>query len=428
MKRLGRNVATWIACGALAAAVSAPAQSAPQGSTSDPWSAPAAALAHRISGLLGPGPVQFSLTNLSSLTPADVAAIRRLLGQDLESGGILFGGPDSANILRITLSENPRERLWIAEIVEGTETQVVMVKLSAAPAAVAAPAAALTLRMQPVFASPHSILSVLQTPNGLVVLEPEQLLVESRAGNGWQTVQHIDLPQNRPLSRDPRGRITPSADGQGFSAYTGGAACQGTYSVGLAQSGWTFTCSPSDDPWPLFPPAVPSAGSGAPVAANVPIKAFFNAQRDFFTGVVTPAFGPAFGIDLPPFYSAALLPRPAAADVLLLTAVDGRVLLANAGALQPIAGTRDWGSDVAALRSGCGAGTQILVSGSGQAVNDSLRAYSLTALEAVPASAPLTMNGSVTALFSAPDGSSVLAIVRTTDNQYEGYRVSALCN
>ncbi|MGB6973836.1 MAG: hypothetical protein WBD67_04045 [Terracidiphilus sp.] len=419
MKRIGRLAANWMVCVALAAAASAPAQIAPPGSKPEQWSAPVAVLASRIAGILGPGPVQFSLTNLSSLSPVDLVAIRRLLRHDLESAGILFGGPESANILRVTLSENPHERLWVAEIVEGTETQAVMMPLAAAPAAATPPVAGLTLRMQTVFTSPDPILSVLQTPNGLIVLEPDALLIEARGGGGaWQIAQQVELPQNRPLSRDPRGLLTPSADGQSFLAYTGGAACQGAHAAGVTQSGWTLTCTPSDDPWML------QDSSGPESNAADSLRAFYNAARNFFTGVVTPGFG----IDLPPFYSAAMLPRSAGGATMLLAAVDGRVLLAQNNSLKPIRGTRDWGSDIAALRSGCGTGTQVLASGSGQAINDSLRAYSLAALEAVPASAPLAMNGTVTALFSAPDGSSVLAILRTTDNQYEVDRVSALCN
>lgn len=413
--------ATWIVCTALAAAALAQAQAQPANAQLDQWSAPAAALAQRIAAVLGPGPVQFSLNNLSSLSPADVAVIRRLLHRDLATSGISFGGGESADVLRVTLSENPRQRLWIAEIVEGTETQVVMEPLAAVPAVAALPAAGLTLRMQAIYASPVPILALLPTPNGLIVLEPGQLLVESRASDGWQVTQQVSLPLNRARSRDPRGRIVAAGDSQSFVAYTGGAACRGSYSPGIAQSGWTVTCAPSDDPWTLVQPAVAGTATAGPA---VPLKAFFNAARNFFTGVVTPSFG----VDLQPFYAMAMLPRPAGTDALLLTGVDGRVLLAQFGSLKAIAGTRDWGSDEAALRSGCGADTQILASGSGQAINDSLRAYSLPALEAVPASAPLAMNGTVTALFSVPDGSSVIAIVRTPDNHYEGYRVTALCN
>ena len=96
------------------------------------------------------------------------------------------------------------------------------------------------------------------------------------------------------------------------------------------------------------------------------------------------------------------------------------------GVLKAVSGARDWGSDFAAINSGCG--TQIVVSGSGRAPADSLRAFDLPALEAVPASAPLAMDGTVTALWTAPDGKSVLAVVRGPDNEYEVDRVTALCN
>jgi hypothetical protein len=61
-------------------------------------------------------------------------------------------------------------------------------------------------------------------------------------------------------------------------------------------------------------------------------------------------------------------------------------------------------------------------------VSDSLRGYDMPALEAVPASPPLAMEGTVTAMWTAPDGKSVLAVVRKAANQYEVDRVTALCN
>jgi hypothetical protein len=50
-----------------------------------------------------------------------------LLEQDLKTHGALTGNAESANSIRVTLSENLRERLWVAEILEGNETRVVMV-------------------------------------------------------------------------------------------------------------------------------------------------------------------------------------------------------------------------------------------------------------------------------------------------------------
>ena len=98
-----------------------------------------------------------------------------------------------------------------------------------------------------------------------------------------------------------------------------------------------------------------------------------------------------------------------------------------------MSGVRDWGSDFATLHSGCGSGTQIVASGSGEAISDSLRAYELPAQESIPASAPLAMDGTVTALWTAPDGKNIFAVVRKTANQgttneYEVDRVTASCN
>jgi hypothetical protein len=170
----------------------------------------------------------------------------------------------------------------------------------------------------------------------------------------------------------------------------------------------------------------------------VSLKAFYNAARNYFTGVVTPSVD----VDLPPFYSAAVIPRPASAAALLIGGIDGKVQILEGASLmpgiptdgssfvglKPVTGTRDWGSDFAALNSGCGAGAQVIASGSGEAASDSLRAYDLPAQEAVAASAPLAMDGTVTALWTAPDGKSVLAVVRSAADQYEVDRVTASCN
>jgi hypothetical protein len=159
-----------------------------------------------------------------------------------------------------------------------------------------------------------------------------------------------------------------------------------------------------------------------------PLRAFYNSGRNYFTGVVTPSIGP----DLPPFYTAVLLPRSDGGGE-LLNGIDGKVQFVAGGSLKPVTGARDWGSDFAALNSGCGAGTQIVASGSGEAIADSLRAYELPALEAIPASAPLAMDGTVTALWTAADNKSMIAVVRkqAVPGQAEIYEVdhvTANCN
>ena len=368
----------------------------PQNDAPGPWDRPAASLADAIASILGPGQARLVVRNNSTVPIEQIPAIRRLLEADLKSHGVLASGAESANTIRVTLSENLRERLWIAEIVEGTETRVAMVHVEPGASQQQQSGGGVTLRKQSLFTTSSQILALLEIPNGLVLLEPEQLVIETRSGDGWQQLKKTRVGQSRPLARDPRGLLVPTSEGPGFDAFLAGSRCTGAY----ADAAWTIHCHESDDPWPILPTA------NAATAAS--LKAFFNAARNHFTGVVTPNLA----VDLPPFYTAALISR-ADGPALLLNTLDGKLEILSGNALKPIAGTRDWGSDFAALQTGCGAGTQIVASGSGEALNDSLRAYDLPALEAIPASAPLSMDGTVTALWAAPDGKSLIAIVRT---------------
>ena len=386
--------------------------------SSSQWDDPAAALAGQIADILGPGQVRFTLRNDSSISNDDVAAIRRLLERELKSHGITFAGSESANAIRITLSENARERLWVAEIVEGSETQVTMVHLDLAAAQPVLSAGGIALRSQLLFSSRDPILSVLATPSALVVLEPEQIVVYNQGGAGWREQKRVLIGQKRPLPRDPRGILIPNADLSGFQAWLAGARCEGSYAAQDA-GGWSIQCRESDDPWPLV--------SGTGVDASSHVGAFYNGARDYFTGVLAP--NP--GVDLPAFYSAALIPRAAGGAALLVNGIDGKVQMIDTSATRaaPIAGTRDWGSDFAAMNSGCGAGTQVIASGSGEAATDSLRAYEIPALEAVAASPSLAVDGAVTAMWSAPDNKTVLAVVRNrAAHAYEVDRVTAVCN
>ena len=133
------------------------------------------------------------------------------------------------------------------------------------------------------------------------------------------------------------------------------------------------------------------------------------------------------GVDLPPFYSAALLSRPNG-PALLIGGVDGKVQVVDNGALKPVSGARDWGSDFALLKSGCGSGAQVIASGSGEAANDSLRAYEIMDREPAPVGAATQFNGALTALWSKDDGSAV-AVERNLDTgKYAAYSVAVACH
>ena len=284
-------------------------------------------------------------------------------------------------------------------------------------------ATGLTLRKQALLTTGDEVLAVLETPDSLVAVDPEEIVVYGRAHGGWIAQKRFGIGQKKPLPRDPRAVMVPAQTGDGFMAFLAGTVCTGSFQPALPTGEWTVHCTESDDPWMIQSATTAAVAVGNPELNAVSIKAFYNASRNYFTGMVVPVQG----ADLPAFYSAALLPRSNGGGW-LIGGIDGKVQLVENGALRSIAGARDWGSDFATLHSGCGAGTQIVVSGSGAAVSDSLRSFELPAQEAIPASAPLAMNGTVTALSTAPDGKSVIAVVHGTDDRYEVDRVTALCN
>jgi hypothetical protein len=398
---------------------------APQ--TPNRWAEPAAELAGQIADILGPGQGQVTIRNLSTIQAGEIPAIRKLLEQDLKAHGIIASGGESANAVRVTLSENARERLWVAEVVEGSETHVAMVHVDASTAAVTVADARMVLRKEKIaglfirvggVVEDDPVLAASEINGHFVAMFADRISIFSRIAGGW-TESNTFLIEKR-LSRDPRGVLLANADGSGFTAYAPGAECAGSYSLALSgpttDSGWIVRCHTSDDPWPVYQSG---DASGAPA-----LKAFYNPARNFFTGVVAPSIG----VDLPPFYSAGMIPRAAGGAALLVTGIDDKVSMAENGSLRMVAGTRDWGSDFAMVRSGCGTGTQVIASSSGEAVNDSLRAFEIPALEAVPESGPLAMDGTVTALWTAQDAKSVFAVVRNLAGGYEVDRVTALCN
>jgi len=382
------------------------------------WEQPAAAFAGQIASLTGPGTVQLVFDNRSSLSGSEVAQIRRLLERDLRGLGVLAAGSNSATLVRVTFSQNLRGGLWVAQVEEGTETRVTMLPVqleSTAPPSPGGPT--VTLRRTVLVAESDPVLDAQVFAAGsmqrLIVLEPSQILVyaqgtPSLAGSaapaGWTETQSLPIPHDRPEPRDLRGRV---AAGQNdlFDAYLPGLLCRGT-NDGPAIA---LSCADSDDPWPV------SASQAA----------FYDSARDYFTGVLAPGFG----MELPPFYEAAEIPRPGG-PALLLDNLDGAAALVENQRIESIDGTGDWGSDLATVRSACGPGDVVVVSGAGPAAaGDSLRAWQISGREAIPAGEPLPVPGTVMAVWPTAGGDRVMAMVRRQSSSgYEVWSVAASCD
>jgi hypothetical protein len=417
-------------------------------------SQPAAELAKKIAAISGPGLAKVIVNNRSSLTAEEVVEIRKLLERDLRGLGVisqarvgLGTGSDSegATTIRITLSVNAAGGLWVAEVQEGTDVHVAMLPVELAVPAPPRADSGITLGKVPLWRQKQAVLDLLIGPSGanrrMIVLEPERIVsyVAPMTGddsNSWKKEQEFAVPHERPFPRDIRGRLFAGAtvgSAHFFEAYLPGVQCQGD----MQDSRLAIACGDSDNPWPM--PGFTVVGSNVepdapPNRRNVEQRAFFNSSRNYFSGVLSPGLS----FRLPAFYDAAAIVRTTGA-AMVLSATGGQVVMIENGALKRLAGTRDWGSDLAAIRSGCGSGTQVLVSASGAVSDDSVRAYEISGRDATPVSSPLEMSGAVTAIWPFDDLHDATVVVRRSEivpavsaagqqGDYEVYRVSAHCN
>ncbi len=307
------------------------------------WQAPAEQLARKIAGVTGPGAVALTVQNRSSLTRNESDEIRRRMLTELGALGLHFVNADQASAtIELTLSEAQHSYVWVAEIRQGAnEPAIVMVSTPRVLGGLTErQKPATTIKKALVWTDQNRILDVATlsgNPQHMIVLEGENVLVCSQQGGRWQIDQTLPIVHPRPWPRDLRGRLVLRKDHL-FDAYLPGMFCRSSTSAPLA-----ISCRESDDPWPLA--SEPFALSG-----------FFASSRNFFTGVLSPGIQKQTAVA--PFYSAAPLPREKY-TLWIFVATDGQLHLLD-GITDQAAGRVGWGSDIAAVRSSCGSGWQII--------------------------------------------------------------------
>jgi hypothetical protein len=155
------------------------------------------------------------------------------------------------------------------------------------------------------------------------------------------------------------------------------------------------------------------------------MNAFFSPSRNFFTGALSP--GVAKDRTVVPFYSAAPVPREKYV-LWLFAGTDGHLHEVDGMNNQMLART-NWGSDIAAIKTSCGSGWQILATSSGDGTApDTIRAYEFPDRDPVAASLPTEMNGSVTSLWTESTGNGVMAVSQNQQTgKYEAYRLAIAC-
>jgi len=378
-------------------------------------------LAHKIAADAGPGAFALEVTNRSSLDDKSVRDVRSALEAELLVKGVRTAKAEQAmGAIEVVLSESLREYVWTAEILIGSdEKKVAIVSLPRSPTATPFTAAMpIVLRTTLLFAQerPMLDLALVEMPGGprLLVLDDGMVAIYRHQGSdltgpyparAWDLEASLPVAHSHAFPRDLRGRLLLRRDHL-FDVYLPGTFCRSSATAPL-----TLNCSDTDDPWPL-------------TADDNSVRAFFAASRNFFTGGLSPGIGKVSTV--PSFYSAAAIPR-SSYTLWALAAVDGSLHLVDGITDQVIRGAK-WGSDLAAVHSSCGTGTQLLVSEGGDTERDGLRAFEITDRDPVAASSAAEFDGRITALWPDSSGNSVAAIVKRKDTGwYEAYRISISC-
>jgi len=375
------------------------------------WSAPEQELARKIAAATGPGAIALNVVNKSSLTKKDSDEIGQRLQALLEAAGVRIAKPEqAAATVEVSLSENLRSYVWVAEIRLGAgEVTVVMASSPRADtAAFDREALPVTIRKIPVWVQEDRILDVAvleeaSAPTHIAVLDPEKVALYRWKDGKWQQEQALPVTHSRIWPRDMRGRLILRQDHL-FDIYLPGVFCQSSTAPPLS-----LICRNSDDPWPL--------------SNQFALGGFFAANRNFFTGVLSPGIGKQTATAK--FYTAAALPR-VNYTLWIFAGVDGGVHLLDG--ITDQSARLNWGSDLAGVRTSCGSGWQVLATRAGDNTGDSIRAYEFPDRDPVAVSQPIEFAGGITALWTEARGGSAMAVSRNAETgNYEAFRLALAC-
>jgi hypothetical protein len=324
-----------------------------------------AALARKISARLTPGEVaRVTTRNSSSLSVAEAAKVQPALNRTLQRR---VREPKPVDIA-VTISENLRGYILVAEIKRENESAVEMAEFRpTAPAAPARPAVGIESKM--LWEQDPPILDLAISGDQMLVLDTAGVSLYTRNAGKWERTASAPIVTN---VRDPRGRMEVA--GEALTVHLPGLTCSG--SAKLASS---MRCEEGGR---------------------------FTAGRNTLAGQAVIFSSAEIGGDT------------------LVAELDGRTHIYDA-ARAPQGAFDGWGSDFVAL-AGCG-GRHVLASSAGdQHAPDSVTLYDVVSRAPSPVSDPLEFAGPVTALWPAGDGA--LAVIRNlSTGKYAAYALALDC-
>jgi hypothetical protein len=308
-----------------------------------------------------------TIHNLIPLSNAEVARVQSAFER------VLRRNPRSDRTVEVTLtiSDNIKGYLLVAEIFHGDERAVEMRSIPKEPSVAPAPAG-ITITKKLLWEQSTPILDVAFLADFMFVLDTAGVSRYERRDGKWDRVGMVPVPSS---VRDPRGKL--ALEGDSLTVQLPGITCRGTWNPSVS-----LACDPG---------SVLTASRNTLEAESLP--AHFSEART--------------------------------KDVLLLAEMDGRTHLYDASAKE-VAAFDGWGADFVAIQSGCAANRIAATSPINSDSNDAIALYDIVNSAPVRLSDTLELPGPVTALWPARDGA--LAVVRNiSSGRYEAYSIAVDC-
>jgi len=343
---------------------------------------------------------------------AELDDAKRAIETELRARGLHVVPDTSFDLkLRITLSVDNAERLWIADY-ENDGARAALIEPFEQPSFDAKPWASRThVDRELVFSGNAPILDfactnppaakdcgkvlVLYT-DGVVLMDPDQ------------SFPRVAISHENAWPRDVRGRLKIS--GSDFEVRAEGIECMGN--IGHVQ---LSKCAPVNGPW-IF------AGPGEMTFA------FLAPSGNWFQWAAT-ATSNAAKVNREPFFSLAGL-EIASDPAWIFAGTKGETRLVAGKNGNTLATTSAWGSELATVKTDCGTGWQILsTSRRDRTESDSIAVYEWVGNELRSLSDPLELDGTTVAMWSAEDGGPARAVVHNLKTgNYEAYLLKVGCS
>jgi len=360
---------------------------------------PAHSLAEKIAAALKTRePVTFSFASVGTASVSAAASAREAIERELHAAGLSMN-PQAGVSVAVTLSQNLRDWVWVAEIRRGDTREVVMEERPRSDEVSAA--GSVVIEKRRLLEQEARILDFAPLGRDLMVLDAESVAVYQNSDGTWQRKLGVRLPITRSLPRDLRGRLF--VQGEVYKAYLPGLTCNGN-----AVNGLGITCR-EEALWPLGPNAR---------AISIP-------TRNFFESFV---LQDGQQKRMPAFFSAANF-NDRGRGGWVFAGTDGRTHTYNA-AFDPGASWTGWGSDMAVVETECGSRSLLLSTGTGDnTAPDFVQAFELADGAPRPAGDPVSFPGPITALWSASERGSAVVVSRDLKSgRYAAFRLAIPCS